>query len=368
MHLVWDEKILHRIVKTFDSVFPNNNIYIYWEFENAKLKFIQNITSNGLICNVNNISEIDFSKISKVIIHGLDQAKIDFVRKNIPITVPVYWLLWGFEIYNSFLFQRGFKVYYSSKPHISVKEKIKLLIKRLGFLSKQDKKFLSFFSEYDVTMICAKEEYNIFRKYYPKETKFLKSESDYFYYPIDEVLGTDLIKKYITGNNIMIGNSASWTNNHEYVFKYLKNLNIDGRDIIVPISYGGNEEYKNLIKSEGEKIFGYNFNHITDFLPLNEYNNLILTSNVFLYGNWRQEAVGNIVIALYLGGKVFLSRHNPILKIFSNMGLKLFVLEEICQKSLDEPLSPTDIENNRSILMKRQNWERLKQITYNIFK
>ena len=43
--------------------------------------------------------------------------------------------------------------------------------------------------------------------------------------------------------------------------------------------------------------------------------NFLLSADVFIYGNWRQEAVGNILIALFIGGKVFLDEKNPLLKI-----------------------------------------------------
>ena len=43
----------------------------------------------------------------------------------------------------------------------------------------------------------------------------------------------------VCGNSIMIGNSASGTNNHEYVMRILSKLDIGSRRVIVPLSYSG---------------------------------------------------------------------------------------------------------------------------------
>ena len=37
-----------------------------------------------------------------------------------------------------------------------------------------------------------------------------------------------------------------------------------------------------------------------NFLPLKEYNNLMLSFGIAIYGNFRPEAVGNILISIYL--------------------------------------------------------------------
>ena len=70
--------------------------------------------------------------------------------------------------------------------------------------------------------------------------------------------------------------------------------------------------YANYISKVGEQYFGRKFNAIRDFMPLEEYNKFLLSADVFIYGNWRQEAVGNILIALFIGGKVFLDEKNPL--------------------------------------------------------
>ncbi len=368
LHLLWDEKITHRIIKTFDEVFPGENEYVYWFAHSNERHFTQEGDHLHVLYDYSSDPDIDYHRVSKVIIHGLDFDKIQFCCRNIPAHVPVYWILWGAELYNNLLFNRGYRLYYKSRPKLSLKVGLGLFLKRFGLLSKNDKFKLDFFNTRNVTMVCGSGEYDLFRSYYPKETRTLLNETEFFYYPIDEVLGEELLRSKAEGNIILIGNSASWTNNHEYVFDHIKNLDLKGKQIVVPLNYGGDAAYRDKISRLGDKYFGSNFSSLSKFLPLSEYNSLMAKAEVCIYGSWRQEAMGNIVVALYLGAKVFMSGKSPLYEDLTGRGLIIFKLEDITQESLDTPLSRMQKDNNRKILVSSNSWERLKEITYNLFK
>lgn len=368
LHLFWDEKITNRIIKTFEEVFPDNNTYIYWYNSGFKHHFAHENDKCHIINSNRDCLDIDFSKYDKVILHGLDINKIKFCIENISLRIPIYWILWGAELYNSLLFSRGYKLYYRSSPPISQKTKLSRILKRMGILSKNDKLLFDFFKERDVTMVCSKKEFEIFRSYYPKETQSLKNQPDYFYYPIDEILGETLKQQKAQGNIILVGNSASWTNNHEYVFDCLKQYDLSDKLITLPLSYGGNDDYIKKIDKKGIEYFGDKYKSLHDYLPLDRYNSLMANAEICIYGSWRQEAVGNIVVALYLGAKVFLSEKNPLLNLFKEQGIVIYKFEDISQESLDNPLTDEEKEHNRILLAKSNSWTRLKQLTYNIFK
>ncbi len=369
LHLLWDEKIVKRIIKTFDTVFPDNNIYVIWENQNHINKDLEERGDVYYIHGINDkkISEIVFSEIDKVIVHALDTAKIDFIESYIDKSKPIYWLLWGAEIYNGLLSYRGFPVFYKNYYPKTFRSRFSHVVKRLGFLSSDNRKFLKFIRDNNVSMLCCKEEYDIFRRYFPKHTKNLANIDSFFYYPIDEILGEELSDKTAQGNVIMLGNSGSFTNNHEYVFEHLKNIDLRDKTIVAPLNYNGTIEYRNFINAKGKELFGKNFTGLMEFLPLEDYNKLLLKAEVALFGNWRQEAVGNIVIELYLGSKVFLSRKSPLLKHYKSVGLMIFELEGITEEELHTPL-PDDIKKkNRDILFSTLNWDKLQKVTKEIF-
>lgn len=53
--------------------------------------------------------------------------------------------------------------------------------------------------------------------------------------------------------------------------------------------------------------------------------------SIFIFGMKRQQAAGNIRIALLCGGCVFLDTHNPVYKHYINMGVVLYPLERIAE-------------------------------------
>ena len=109
-------------------------------------------------------------------------------------------------------------------------------------------------------------------------------------------------------------------------------------------------------------MLGSRFCPLLDFMPLEEYNKLQLSISVALYGNWRQEAVGNILVFLFMGTKVFLSKHNPVYEWALFHGLKVFELEGITQEQLDTPLTASEKISNRKIVKDSFTKERLLQL------
>ncbi len=190
---------------------------------------------------------------------------------------------------------------------------------------------------------------------------------DFFYYPIESILGTEMMNKWVEGNNIQIGNSASTTNNHEYAMRYLAKLELNDRKVVVPLSYSGTAEYRNSVKKAGTTSFGNNFIPLENFLPLEEYNRLMTSFGVAIYGNWRQEAIGNILISLYLGAKVFLPKVNPVSEWAKRHNLIVFELETISQEAIDTPLDEASRKHNREILLELYSLNRLKSLIVSNF-
>ena len=76
----------------------------------------------------------------------------------------------------------------------------------------------------------------------------------------------------------------------------------------------------------------------------------------------RQEAIGNIIVALYLGAKVFLSHVNPVYEWAQSHGLTVYELEKLSQKELDTPLDRETKLRNRQILLSLYTKERMYRL------
>ena len=294
---------------------------------------------------------------------------MDIVKKMALNGATIYWIIWGLDLYNNLLEIKGFEISDDNSGY-SKKNSLNHSVIYKSFRKTQKKakakKTISFVKkniDYIVTD-TTENDYDYLLKYYPelKESNW----KDFFYYPIDTILGDDLLNKTVTGNNIMIGNSASFTNNHEYVMKFLSPLNLGNRKVYLPLSYSAKKGYIETVVDFGKEHLPNNFSPIFDFMPLKAYNELQAGISVALFGNWRQEAIGNILIFLYLGAKVFLSHKTPVFEWAKSHNLIVFELEAITQEAIDTLLSKEEKEHNKEILLKMYNRKRMKCLIENL--
>lgn len=152
------------------------------------------------------------------------------------------------------------------------------------------------------------------------------------------------------GSNILVGNSASPTNNHIDVFFILARHDLGTRKVIVPLSYGDPVYRENLI-ARGKEILGDSFVPIVDFLPFDKYRSIVASCNVVVMNHLRQQALGNIGAALYQGAHVYLDTVNPVYKFFKQKGAFVRTIHDLASDSLPLMGSPIDeVAKNRAVL------------------
>lgn len=361
LHIANNEKIISRCITNFEEVFPGENKWVV----------LPNSRGRDYIGDNDRVSKCeygtahfwnsvgDLSKYEKIIIHCMTASSADFVCKINHLTI--YWIEWGSDLYQNLLQCKGYKLYYENdtEKRLSNHKNVPTFLFNLVSSHKKNKKR-------DKYLEAAKkckyfvpdsmyDEYPLLMRYYP-ELKHLQYR-EFFYYPIDEVLrGNDLSLKEL-GPNIIVGHSASPTCNHVEVFKWLSKLNIGSRKVIVPLSYNSKEN-ATYVDRRGKALLGDNFNPIFDYMPLDQYNKLLESASFFIYDNYRQEAVGNILVALYIGGKVFLNKRNPLLTFYKSLGLTIFDESVLLSEKGFEPLLKEDVMRNREILLKVYSRER----------
>ena len=358
LHFVNDEKIINRTIDMFEHALPQEHL---WVVANRKHSFKIVEKRKNIIGRDEFLQKKGSFKISAVFIHLLNERKIELCRALPKGDYKVYWIVWGLDLYNNLLLPKGFEMIPKSSSFFTqspVKKKIFRAFSDL-FASMKAQRIVRFI-EKNVDFIVTdttENDYDQLLKYYPQLS--VKVWKDFFYYPIDVVLGKELLKSHTSGNDIMIGNSASSTNNHEYAFSFLSHLSIGERKVIVPLSYSGKKYYVEAIKREGGRIFGEHFRPLTDFMPLDDYNELQKSVSVGIFASWRQESIGNVLILLYLGARVFLSSRNPVYQWALSHNLHVDSLEDISQKLIDTPLGENQREENRKILIDLYNKDRL---------
>ena len=108
----------------------------------------------------------------------------------------------------------------------------------------------------------------------------------------------DVIDAYEAGIGVEPGDSLT---------DYIRKNNIK---IIIPMSYGVDEEYTLLVKQEYEKVFGSKVSIVDKMMPFTEYVKFLNDIDIGIYPHNRQQAGNNIMIMLALGKKVYINNEN----------------------------------------------------------
>ena len=307
-------------------------------------KFFQN---DGAVKQVNPNDAEDMSHLmgsldhySAVVLHGLFFPWCETVLRNVPSHVKVAWVFWGGEIYgrkdlkDSFLSKR-------SKLLLGVHQ-LKKRIKGKGGEENYELP-LALFNRIDYCLTDIHEDFEFVTSY----TQSGMKEVWYNYYSIDETIG-ELRNQCVEGNNILVGNSSSLTCNHLDGFRAAKRLHTDNSEIIVPLSYG-EPWLRNSLLRKGNCMFGHRFHPLVEFMPLHEYNSLIKSCSVVIMPHYRPQAFGNILTALWLGARVYMSEKSLLFKFFKRVGIVVFSIEEDLTPS-PSPLSEEERNMNRALI------------------
>lgn len=158
------------------------------------------------------------------------------------------------------------------------------------------------------------------------------------------------VKKETNPYKIMVGNSATETNQHFEILHLLERFRDENIEIICPLSYG-DKKYAELVIEEGNRIFENKFKPLLEYMDKKDYFKMIATSGVAIFNNNRQQAMGNINATLGLGCKVYIRSDTPMWKTFhSDRQYCIYRVEDIESMSFDEFIKiSSDVKKNVDI-------------------
>ena len=363
LHFFQNEKVVNDAITSFEAVFPGENLYAILSKDGvAPLVKAQPNTlflsykSKGLSWLLHNIN-----CFSEVICHslwpGLDRI---ILRLNHP---NITWVIWGADLFEGVLYKNGYKLYFDENQLFRVRaQHIPVPIYRLlvGIRDSINYK----------RHICAIKKINSICATVPKDidlfTSFVNIKKSFnrkelFYYPIERLLDDQTLHSFVHGADIWINNAAGYNGNHIEVFNLIRDFKRKGM-VHVPLSYGI-KKYAQFVEKEGRRILGDSFDPIKVFIPREEYYNMFLSTNAFIFGHLRGCATGNVAIALYLGAKVFLFKNNVLYGFFKEKGVVLFSIEDdLNEDNINTPLPQVLRERNRDIVQRLFSYERLLSV------
>lgn len=280
------------------------------------------------------------------------------------------WIIWGWDLYEKLLYFKGYKLYVSDKEQYRIRAKGKhmpLFIYRLLTyfrdlnIYRKELKILKRIKYIITDNGC---DYYVFKRYFPNSP--IQHLGTINYYPIENLINQGFVNSECDGSAIWVGNSASANGNHVSIFKLLSSFS-DSVKIYSPISYG-DRRFIDYINNEGQRLLGDRFIPLMDFLPVDKYYSLFLNANCFIFGHYRQCGVGNILMALYFGGKCFFYKRNPLYQMYLDAGFAVFSIDdELNEESALTPL-PSDVRiKNRELVKAIASYESSLEQIKNVF-
>lgn len=367
VHFIIDCLFIDTTIDLFNSLENCENVYILIRnlpFQKKLYLKNQSIIECSCFAIKKYVQKESFADI--IILHSLYSLPMDIIPL-VNRSIKLCWFSWGYDIYenqppllplvkiDNIYGKRTLEIFQSKNDSvITTKQKIRKKISE--FLWPISKEMLErSINRVDFFSGVIPEEYDFLSMY-----SFFDAKKIIFSYPSSnnifssEKINSDIL---VSDVNILIGNSATETNNHLDIFDLIAMVNLQGRQLVVPLSYG-NQYYKEKVIEEGKMLFGDKFIPITDFLPFDDYKSLLNSCSVAIFAHERQQAVGNILISLWNGSKVYLSKNSVVYKYFVSLGLYIYsIQDDLCDMSFSSMLSFNQIIENRKIISKHYSNE-----------
>lgn len=352
LHLLHDDKFTEFIVDKFEAC-ENvvNTFLIVVANVSHRLRYVSHMRENMHLVSVGDVSIRQMTDWADcLVIHYLDEAKARIVG-CMPKRVPIFWSGWGGDYYDRFFDENQFYGEKTRAAQFSLNKAANpFWVKTWRRARQRIKKIIVGDS---VARILNNIDY--FSSPVPEDFELVKAScgenwhANYLQINYGSVEETFMRgANATTGNDILVGNSATPTNNHLEIFEALSNTNLRQRRVIVPLSYG-DSAYRDLVLAVGNELFGNRFVPIVNFISLDEYNELISACAVAVMGHRRQQAIGNTATMLYKGAIVYLDERSTVYQFFVSRGAHIFSLQDMNELPVVK-LTETQRNKNRDVL------------------
>lgn len=320
---------------------------------------------NGLKERENDIDSFDV-----IVIHYLRHDDIQFLIHH-SISKPILWFSWGADIYILGEFYNRFNL-----------KKTRRLRMRLGFktsfifgiktcvLSMFPKSYDR--KQHHIDRLKAIKSIDYIINVMPGEGDLL-NKNYHFNIPSRHInlVDTSLAKENyapLSGKNILIGNSASFTSNHIEAIDWILKMDLTNRKIIIPLNYG-NDNLANAISVYAQKKLGDKVIILRDFIPFEEYLELMNSCEIVILNHLRQQAVGNVISGLLNGSNLYFRSESPVYQFLNDKG---FHVQTIQNASSLFGLTEEEIQTNRKKAKaefgKENQHKKLAQLIHSIVK
>ena len=333
LHLILDEKFTTRIIEFMNQNYQNHVFILYYK---KALKYCDKIQKENV--HLLNLEDSNFTLYMKlfemadqIIIHSIFFPEISrFFHHKKKLLKKAVFVIWGGDIYNDHIEKIKFK-----NPFKLIRHKYRLHLKYQ--LIHNIHTFMTFtYGDFDLVKKWYRTYGKGFDVLYPSTIN-------------KEDLDKNATFKDSKITNIIIGNSATPTNNHLEAFLAIEHFKNQCINIYCPLSYG-DLEYGKKIAKIGKEKFGDKFIPIFDYMSPNQYAQLLSKMHIAIFAHNRQQATGNIEILSYYGAKLYLKNDIATWSHYVERDhRKFFNFYDISKMSFDDfiEINESDKEDNK---------------------
>jgi hypothetical protein len=360
-HIIPDEKFICDIAALFDEFCENDYIFAAKNKMNPSFTFIESLRPKILFPE--HLHAISCDKYDAIIFHSFYKLEHRLLLDKI-VHNKILWFGWGADYYSyniNKLFTTQTLKHYNKIYGYNLFKKI--------YLSLSINKLYNWF-----TIARLKNSYksiskiSYFTPILPNEFHLIKNYTNkadhirYIRWNFPLKVPTGLIEeayKY----DYFIGCSQSIINNHIDILELISRFRPDAT-ILITFSYAGDRHYAEYVYKLIDKL-NLKVTLLTEFIEKETYTKILDSAEVGIFNSIRQNAFQNIKQFILRGKKVFLRPENPVFVHLTYLGVKIFTINQLFEKTY---LSDLEIKQNIGIIIENYGMEQCRVNTQNLIK
>jgi hypothetical protein len=377
VHITPGDKFGRYAAEQFETVLPGRNRFVTVLPESGcEVDGSGGFDSERVVVGTDDYARLldDVSRSECVVFHSLNRRFVPILERCPPSCVTA-WVLWGFEVYGLTRhfpqtlqpLTARFQLDAPVRRRLALRMLRRVLgpffprgmLVRLANLRRRlrQRRYAAALRRFDYLLTYIDEEAELIRSHGISEARYLP----FCYYSLTATVGKCFMDMRVSGRDILLGNSASFTSNHLDAFELLAKLDLTGRRVVCPLSYG-DADYAKAVAEAGRDRLGDTFMPLHDFMPIDEYNRLMESCGVVVMNHLRQQAMGNIMTALWLGAKVYLNETTTVWRYLRRSGIKAYSIPAELRPGNREALEPPPeetVERNREVLKRKFSYDKV---------
>ena len=317
LHLIVDDKFIDMAIREFETVAPGQHDWVILG-GGTRRKFASDARVRCL--DLDGFARlVATSDVGGVVCHVMTPAHLAALS-CIPDNVQVVWLGWGYDYYGLIndafpdgLLQPATAALgarlASPAPEVAAHRAVATVLGQSRPYRRPTAAERDALSRVDIFSPVIDTEYHLVRRHVPG---FRARYVRWNYGTAEDDFTLQGAARAAPGRNILAGNSATATNNHLELFERIRRSDdLSGRLVVAPLSYG-DSSYRTCVIKAGREQFGDAFVPLVEFMPKEQYIELLASCGHVMMNHVRQQALGNLVISGLMGARLHLTRSSPL--------------------------------------------------------